>query len=812
MRAGLKWLNDYVDLSGISAEEIADALPMLGLEVDSVETLGLRPFENVKVGEILSRDKHPDSEHLGVCMVKVDPNAAPLQIVCGAQNYKVGDRVPVALEGAELPTPDGGVFKIKQSKLRGVDSCGMMCSARELGMGDDHSGLLILEMRPEIGTPINDVFADTDTVFEIELTANRGDCTSIIGIARELAARFGRELKKPALKTPVNFSASSESPLLESVELVTPNCPLYTATCIRNVKIGASPEWLVKRLESAGLRSINNVVDITNFVMMEYGQPLHAFSAENVRGKKIKVRMAEDGEEIKTLDGKTHKLTSGNMLICDAEGAVAIAGVMGGENSEVHAGTTDVILESAYFVPGNVRATSRRLIINTDSSYRFVRDVDPQSTLDAARRAADLICELAGGVVEGATVLAGKAPRGDNDIDISYDYIVSQLGFEVEKSEIVDAFKRLGFVVAEKADAWRVTVPSFRCDIYRPIDLVEEFIRLYGSSRIPEVPVKAAGLKRDDDNAYAFAESAANLLSSYGLNECQHYTLCESKTLEKYVDFAEQLRLDNPLTSDQDAIRPTLLLGLLGAVRLNLDNGNVFQGLFESGRVFKKQKGCMTELVSTAFVLPQTCGARAWKNREAPDFFTAKKLALDVLKILGVDQSRLQFKALEDSLFEQGYAGSCGFVDREGFELRFGAVNLGVLKEFGIETIVYAGELVFKKEVADRKKGAAKFAHFSSFPASVRDVALLVPSDLAAADVSFEIQKIAKQKLKNAFELESVDVFDVYAGKGIPEGLKSLGFALTFRSSARTLKAEEVAKVFDEICADLGKKYQVRAQ
>lgn len=812
MKASLKWLNKYVDLTGVSAEEIAAALPMLGLEVESVETLGLKRLDLVCVGEILSRSKHPESEHLGVCMVKVSPNEEPLQIVCGAQNYKVGDRVPVALEGAALPTPDGGFFKIKKSKLRGVESGGMMCSARELGLGGDHEGLLILEDRPEIGTSINDVFTDSDIVFEIELTANRGDCTSIIGIARELAARFNRPLKKPELKTPAAFACASQSDLLKEVDLQTPNCPLYVAVCLRDVKIGHSPEWMVKELEAVGLRSINNVVDITNYVMMEYGQPLHAFSAENVRGKRIAVRMAKDGEEIKTLDGKKHRLASDNMVICDGDGPVAIAGVMGGENSEVHGGTSDIILESAYFVPGNVRGTSRRLNINTDSSYRFVRDVDPQGTFDAARRAADLIVELAGARVEGDILVAGKAPRGDRTISLSYDYVIGQIGFKVEKSEIENAFASLGFGVGESEGVWSVIVPSFRSDVYRPVDLVEEFIRVYGSSRIPEVPLTSTGLGRDDDNAYVYASDVANMLSSYGLNECQHYTLCDGKLLAKYFDYASMLRLDNPLTSDQDSIRPTLMLGLMGAVRLNLDNGNVFEGLFENGRVFRKEKNALMELVSSAFVIPQNCGRRIWKTREAPDFFTAKKLVCDMLEVLGVDINKLQFKPLEDPLFESGYAASCAMVGREGFEVRFGALNLAALKDFGIEKIVYGGEIVFKKEVADRKKSAAKFVHFSQFPASVRDVALVVPHDAAASDIVFEISKIAKSRLKNAFDLESIEIFDVYSGRGIAEGAKSLGFSLTFRSFEKTLKTEDVNAVFDEVCVQLDKKYQVRAQ
>ncbi len=812
MKASLKWLNKYVDLSGISAEEIAEALPMLGLEVESVETLGLKNLPNVVVGEILERVPHPDSDHLGVCQVKVDNDKDAIQIVCGASNYKVGDRVPVALEGAELPTPDGSVFKIKKSKLRGVESNGMMCSGREIGLGNDHSGLLILKDRPEIGTPINDVFTDSDTVFEIELTANRGDCASIIGIARELAAKFNRKLVKPELKSPAKYSATSGSSLLKSVKLETPNCPLYTATCIRGVKIAESPEWLKKDLESVGLRSINNVVDITNYVLMEYGQPLHAFSAEHIRGQEIIVRQAADGEKIKTLDGKEHTLNSTNTLICDAEGAVAVAGVMGGENSEVHADTTDVVLESAYFNAGNVRSTSRKLNISTDASYRYARDVDPQGIFDGARRAIDLILELAGGSVEGDTILAGATPRGDRTIEINSDYILSKLGFKIENAEIKSAFESLGFVVNEKSEGvFDVTVGSFRSEVDRPIDLVEELIRILGSDRIPESDLKAAGLLREDDATFRYNKDVANFLSGYGLNECSHYTLSDGKVLEKYFDFASSLRLDNPLTSDQDSLRPTLLLGLLKAAALNFDNGNVFEGLFENGRVFKMERDGLNEVCATAFVIPQTCGERNWKNREQADFFTAKKVALDIVKTLGIDVSRLQFKDFENPLWENGYSATCGIVGREGYELRFGAINLGVLKDFGIEKIVYAGEILFKPEVASRKKGIEKFKAFSAFPASSKDVSVLVEKSVASSEVANEIAKIAKGKLKSGFELESVKVFDVYEGKGVPENSKSLAFALSFRATDRTLKAEEVNKAFDAICADLSKKYQVRA-
>lgn len=813
MKVSLKWLNKYVDLSDVSVEQIAEALPMLGLEVENVETFGLKQIDNVVVGEILSREQHPNADKLGVCMVKVSPDREPIQIVCGASNYRVGDRVPVALSGAKLPTPDGGVFEIKVSELRGVASNGMMCSARELGLGTDHSGLLILEQRPEIGTPINEVFSDSDTVFEIELTANRGDALSHIGIARELAARFGKKLKTPELKYAPKYDTKPAGGLLDAVELKTPNCPLYVAASIKGVKIGPSPDWLRRDLEAIGLRSINNVVDITNFVMMEYGQPLHAFDANDIRGKKIIVRQALDGEEIQTLDEKKHKLSSDAMLICDAEGAVALAGVMGGLNSEVKDHTTDIVLESAYFNPGNIRATSRKYSIHTDSSYRFARDVDPQSTLDASRRAVDLIVELAGGRVEEITCKVGEMPRGDVEIDLSLPYVIDRLGFEVEKNEVPEAMERLGFFVKENGpDSWKVTVPTFRNGIDRPIDLVEEFVRILGSDRIPDTEFVTSAPLRNDDAIFTHNRSVADFLASNGLNECQNYTLCDSAELKKIHENVDALKLANPLTSDQDCLRTSLLDGLLGVTRLNIANGSDFKGFFESGRVFRAENsGEIFELASNAFVIADNSARREWKHREKPDFFTAKKYATDILSILGVDASRLSFSNVEEPMWQDGFVAAAGAVKREGFVVRFGAISTALLRKMGIDRPVYAGEILFKPEVADRKKGIVKFKHFSAFPAAVRDISVIAGSDEKASEVAFEIQKAGKQKMKGLkFELESVSLFDVYEGKGVPEGSKSLAFALSFRAEDRTLQADEVSKVFDAICEELSKKRKLR--
>ena len=814
MKASLKWLKKYVDLEGVTAEEIADALPMLGLEVESVESTGLKQLDCVVVGEILSREPHPDSDHLGVCMVKVSPNQDPIQIVCGASNYKVGDRVPVALCGAKLPMPDGKFFEIKVSKLRGVESNGMMCSARELGMGQDHSGLLILDMRPEIGTPINEVFTDSDTVFEIELTANRGDCLSHIGIARELAAKFGKALKKPEIKYIPKYSETPEGGLLESVELQTPNCPMYNAISIKGVKIAPSPEWLKRDLEAVGLRSINNVVDVTNYVLMEYGQPLHAFDARRIGGKKIIVRQATDGEQIQTLDEKTYTLSTEATLICDADGAVALAGVMGGLNSEVKDDTTAVVLEAAYFNPGNIRATSRKYAIHTDSSYRFARDVDPQGTLEAARRAADLIVETAGGEIVETSALLGSAPRNARDIEISKSYIENKIGFEVSAEDIENIFCSLGFGVKKLGDEkWTVNVPTFRCDVDRPIDLVEEFVRMLGSDKIPEAPLSSPALMRDDDPLYKYNTATADYLAARGLNECQNYTLKDSSKQCVLHANAEFLKLSNPLTADQDSLRASLIDGLLDVVSTNISASNGFLGFFENGEIFKADaKGEVSELASTAFVLVADAQGLTWTKPTQPDFYTTKQTVFDLLEILGVDATRLNFQKLENEpLWQNGYAAICGSEKREGFCIKFGAISVEHLRERGIEKIVWAGEITFRHDVAARKKGAEKFKSFASFPPSARDIAVIVDETETSQNVANDILKIARQKIKGAdFELESLDLFDIYRGTGLPEGSKSLAYSMRFRSKDRTLQAEEINKVFESVCEELSKKHKLR--
>ncbi|MGF1452195.1 MAG: phenylalanine--tRNA ligase subunit beta, partial [Opitutales bacterium] len=403
MKVSLQWLRSFLPgLTEAQIAELPEVFPRLGLEVEEVTTAGMEPNPQVVVGEVLNREQHPNADKLGVCVVDAGQGGEPLQIVCGASNYKVGDRVPVALVGAKLP----GDFKIKKSKLRGVESFGMLCSAKELGLGEDHAGLLILEGRPELGKPVHELFPEPDTVYELELTANRGDCLSHLGVAREVAAWFKLEVREPEIK----WTPGAPGEPLARVRLETPNCPYYTAWSIRGVTVAESPAWLKRALESVGLRPINNVVDITNFVLWETGQPLHAFDAQKIGGRQIVVRETVGAETITTLDEKSRCLPEATMVIADAQKPLVVAGVMGSVDAEVDFSTTEVLLESAYFQPGKVRQTTRALNLFSDSSHRFTRDVDPQGTLQYGQRAAELIADVAGGEIIGETQVHGEPP------------------------------------------------------------------------------------------------------------------------------------------------------------------------------------------------------------------------------------------------------------------------------------------------------------------------------------------------------------------------------------------------------------------
>ena len=803
MKVSFQALSRHLDLAGVTAERVAEVLPMLGLEVESVTTFGLAPMPLVVVGRIVSFEKHPKADRLSVCQVDAGEGSLR-QIVCGAKNFKADDLVPVALPGTVMP----GGFEIKVSKLRDVDSAGMMCSSEELGLGKGEDGLLILTSRqPAAGTPLNSLFGAPDTVLEISVTPNRGDCLGIRGVARDLAAALGLTLKPLTVKTPAGLAAApSAAAAAKFVRSSSEFCPYYTLRTLKNVKVGPSPEWLRRDLEAAGLRPINNVVDITNWVLLELGQPLHAFDAQKV-SEGIEARPAREGEEIVLLDGKKVKLEPGVCVIADAQRPLVVAGVMGGVDSGVTDSTTDVLLESAWFRPGEIRRVARRIGVSTDSSHRFARDVDPAGVELASRLATDLLIELAGAQVVGPAVVVGQPPRADVTIELPAGYVAAKLGTPVADADVNAAFARLGFTVKPAAAGFSVLVPSFRSDVTRPIDLVEEFIRIHGTDKVPAGrPI--APLPGDEDALTSvFTREVSARLVGAGFTECCHYSLRDAAELERTLgaDKAALVAMDNPLTAEQTHLRASLVPGLAGALALNLSVHADPRGLFEVGTVFRPQAdGTVREFLSVAFAIVADPVTRSWKSRESFDALRAKRLLQDAAALAGVASVRLSFAAATGGLWQADHAAA--LVDRgRAAEGACGVLDLRWTRSLGLKSSVIAGEVCFPRSAFAEARKIPRFEAFSSFPPVTKDVAVIVPVDVAAAEVESRVRQGASKAAGKEFALESVNCFDVFTGPGLPEGHRSLAFEIRWRHAARTLTDEETNQALGVVIATLEK-------
>ncbi|MBT5901528.1 MAG: phenylalanine--tRNA ligase subunit beta [Opitutaceae bacterium] len=816
MKISRNWLQDYVDLTGLSDEQISEAITFLGFEVEGIESTGAPQLENVVVGEILSRDQHPNADRLSICSVAVgEANGDTKRIVCGAQNYQAGDRVPVALIGAVLP----GDFKIKPSKIRGEASEGMMCSGKELQIGEDHSGLMILTDRPEIGTPINDALPDGDIVFDIEITPNRPDCQSHLGVARELAAWFRRELTYPN----VNHAAAEDTrpDLLRDLRVDhAEDCLLYTGSVIAGVKVGPSPSWMQERLSAVGVRPINNLVDVGNYVMLEYGQPMHAFDAKKLAGPSIIVRRANEGEKLTTLDEKERDLTTDMLVIADAEKSVVVAGIMGGENSGVDESTTDLVLEVAVFRRFSVRATSRALGLSSDSSYRFERGIDAHAVPEATSRAIALILETAGGTLCGPTLRVGSDVPWEREVTVNPSWVRSRLGFDVANEDQRSALEALDLLIVREKEGeagveWTVRIPSWRNDLDRPIDLVEEVLRVHGTAKIPETTVTGPGLLANDDPVAEYNRRAGSYLIGQNFNECVTYSLRSGAEIATWSGEAAvaPLALDNPFVEDQSHLRSTMISGLLDTLKLNQSRGNAVSHLFETGRVFIPQKDVVVECAAVGFVIA-TDSTAAWKEREASDFYTTKRLIETLATQAGVDLSRqphLPDESPASSGWQEGQHTLQGDM-RYGWKARFGMLDLAGLKSRGIEGKVLAGVFAILPERLKSGGKRKRFQPFSLQPAALRDVALIVPQSATAGDVLKDLSKVARDVTPKSFALEDVNLFDVYEGKGLPAGTKSLAFSLKFRAADRTLKDEEVNKTFTALLEKISAKdgYEIR--
>lgn len=762
MKVSLKWLNEFVALPE-KVSELAELLTLAGVEVEGVETRGVT-VEKVVVAQILESNQHPNADRLSVCRVD-DGSGEIKQIVCGAKNYKVGDKVPLALPGAVMPG-DGGGFKIKVGKLRGVESQGMMCSAKELQLAEESDGLLILSPESVLGTPLTQLFP-AETVLDLEVTPNRPDLLSHFGMAREIAALTGKSLCAP--KT-ANIQSSSDA--VPAVELKAAEAPYYTARRISGVKVGPSPEWLRLKLEGIGLRSINNVVDITNFVMMELGQPLHAFDAQKLVGA-ICARKAKAGEEIVALDGRTYKLTETDLVIADEKAALAIAGVMGGQGSGVTETTTELVLESAYFQPSAIRRTARSLGLSSDSSYRFERGVDPEVVLQALDRATALIFELAGATAVSATAVAGAAPDFRRIVELRVGQTSAVLGTDLPEERVDSILSGLG--LKKEPNGW--SVPSFRQDLTREIDLIEEVCRIYGIDQIPSrVSGRFAPLSAPDRD-YDRDMRLRKLLAAQGFYEARTLTLISEKAAaEDFFAPAELRRVRNPLNEDQVVLRPNVVPGLLAVVANNVRHGLRDLRLFEIGRTFRA--GEPEESTHLGLVLTGAAAPRSWLHKE--------DAALDIFGLKGLI-SALGFGA---AAFEKIELPGLALA----FEIKVSGQSIGrggqlwpaQTRAMDISAPVVVAEIELG---AFPGLGAKKFQAIPRFPSVTRDIALIAPESLAHAQIERVLHE-GKEPL-----LVGVELFDLFvdpSGEKIAAGSRSLAYSLTYRADAKTLTVDEV--------------------
>lgn len=790
MKFTVNWLKQYVDFD-LSPGALADRLTMLGLEVDAVQTL-YPGLEHIKVARIVSVAKHPNADKLSLCDVMVGEEQK--RIVCGATNVRVGMLAPIALPGCQMPS---GLL-IKKSKIRGETSEGMLCSASELGITADSSGLMDLPDSCLSGASLTDALGLADTMIEVDITPNRADCTSLIGIAREVGGVTGSTLTLPVETAPV-LPASSRNFAVEI--LASDACPRYTARLLKNVTIGPSPWWLKRSLLAVGLHPINNVVDVTNFVMLECGQPLHAFDFAKISGRKIVVRKAQPAETISTLDGTERSLSPEMLLICDAKKPVAIAGVMGGENSEVTAQTTDILLESAYFAPTSIRQTSRALKLSTDASYRFERGIDPHGTLLALERATKLIVECCGAELVDAGVDCNYGVTSPPPINLRASQTCKRLGTSLTIDEIAALLARIGITASHlDPDTLQVTVPSFRVDLEREIDLIEEVARLKGYNAIlptlPAVPMSFSS----QDPSLILRRKVADIMVALGAFEAINYSFSAarySSLLGLAADdrLREQVAIVNPLADDQGVMRTMLLPGLLENIRHNLNRQTNDIGLFEIGKVFWPRTG--QELPCEAIRLGAVFSGRPGIG--APMLHYGDR-TFDIYDLKGVVEILLSQLGIKDAQFNKTDSAP-SYADHDewltvtlpaGQIGAFGKLTQPTLKGFGLKQAVYS--LDFDLELLSTLSIAGPvFTPLSKFPSVSWDLAVLIPEEIGAGAI---VQAIME---KNFPLLDHIEIFDVYRGKNISAGMKSVALSITYHSDEKTLDDKTVGHIHEQV-------------
>lgn len=806
MKVSTEWLSKYVSLENVDIPELAEQITRSGIEIDSIENRN-KGVTKVVVGYVKNKEKHPDADKLNICTVDAG-EGENLQIVCGAKNVDAGQKVPVALVGAELP----GGLKIKKAKLRGVPSHGMICSAKELGLNDkllpkeQQEGILVLPEHVEIGTPISKLLGLDDQVLDFDLTPNRSDCLSMLGAAYEVGAILGRDIKLP---TPEKDLVEVQKPASEyiSVKIDAPAlCDHYAVRYISGVKIGPSPQWMQNRLMAAGVRPINNIVDITNYVMLEYGQPLHAFDADKVAGGVIGVRQARSDESLTTLDGQERKLDAGTLLIVDGEDKpVGLAGVMGGLDSEVTEQTVNIVLESAKFSGSSVRLTSRHLGLRSEASQRFEKEVDPNAVKPALNRAAGLMMKHAGGSVHQGVVEAVTKQPQEKMVSLSLDKLNAFLGTDISLLETKTILSRLHFDCGEISDhKIEVRVPTRRGDITRDVDLIEEVARLYGYDNIPttviEGPTTAGGYTKPQ----ALRRSLRNLLVHGGWQEAMGYSFVKEgsgKLFPRLGNGEYEVKLAMPMSEERSVLRSSLLPGLADIAAYNRNRKLDNLALFEIGNVFLSSEEKLTKQPQELSVLGMLLtGARSEKRWNAPaenvDFFDLKGALESVFEALGLS-GRISYEADKPNGFHPGRSASMHLSTAEGklWIGTLGQLHPELQREMDLDD-TYVAELLL--EPIYRYAGeTVAYRDLPRFPSMQRDIAVVVGEEVQAGDLIGTIRQTAGELL------ESVEVFDVFTGSKLGEGKKSVALSLVYRHKERTLTDEEITAVHEAVVGAL---------
>ena len=793
MLISLNWLKQYIDLDGIEINEMENALTMIGQEVEKIDIVGGN-LDKVVVAHLEEVKKHPNADSLTLC--KVNNGKEILQIVCGATNHKTGDKVALAQVGARLKED----FTIKKGKIRGEESNGMLCSEDELGIGSDKDGIIILPEDAPVGVPFKDYLGINDTVFELEITPNRPDCLSHIGIARELSAYYGKELKYPETE----IKNEIEEKTSDNVKVTIEDSNLsrrYVTRILKNVTVKESPKWLKERIEAVGLRSINNIVDVSNFILMEMNHPNHVFDLDKIEGNEIKVKSAVKGDKLVTLDEQERELEDGDIVICDSKKILALGGVMGGLDSEVTDNTKNILLEVAQFNPQNIRKTSRRLTLSSDSSYRFERGIDVEDSIKVINRLANLIQEVAGGEILNGYVDVYPVPHENKAAELNFERLNRFVGKVIPREKVIEILRNLEIDVKDNGETLTLTAPSYRGDLELEQDYFEEVIRMYGFDNIENILPRVDINKNSTLDTTKLTDRVKTICASVGLKEVINYSFIPKDALQKlkFTGVSEDKLIDisNPITEDFVTMRPTLLYSLIKNAKDNMNRNVSNIRFFEVSRTFEKAEELAKEDIKVGIILAGENDKTLWNPKPVHyDFYDLKGIVEEIF-------SKLKFQSfsIKRSVQTEFHPGRSAdvFVGKE-YIGSFGEIHPDVLENFGLNKKTV---LVAEFNIELIKKYINKpfvYQGIVKYPAVPRDLALVMNENILVGDVLKTIEKIDKK-------VEKVELFDIYQGIGVEPGKKSVAISILLRDDSKTLEEKEINDIIDKILAKMKKDY-----